>query len=196
MALGLRVVSDDGGPERFRQALFRALAVVRGDLDVLRRTRGDLQPAVVEGQTHRRRIRRHRGDQRARTEAVTTAGDAAVRWPGGRRRCSCPALAPNRPSWPANSSLGHRNWIPRSAIRWRIGSQATSSHGSRHHHRLASRRSTCLPPCWPNGTAGSWRRLRPDARLQTQPPQQWAPRTTAVPHRRPPPDAGGFAPPS
>jgi uncharacterized RDD family membrane protein YckC len=26
MALGLRVVSDDGGPERFRQALFRALS--------------------------------------------------------------------------------------------------------------------------------------------------------------------------
>ena len=28
MALGLRVVSEDGGPERFRQALFRALAAV------------------------------------------------------------------------------------------------------------------------------------------------------------------------
>ncbi|WP_299557750.1 RDD family protein [uncultured Mycolicibacterium sp.] len=28
LALGLRVVSDDGGPERFRQALFRALAGV------------------------------------------------------------------------------------------------------------------------------------------------------------------------
>ena len=28
IALGLRVVSDDGGPERFRQALFRALAAV------------------------------------------------------------------------------------------------------------------------------------------------------------------------
>jgi uncharacterized RDD family membrane protein YckC len=28
MALGLRVVSDDGGPERFRQALFRAMAGV------------------------------------------------------------------------------------------------------------------------------------------------------------------------
>jgi hypothetical protein len=28
MALGLRVVADDGGPERFRQALFRALAGV------------------------------------------------------------------------------------------------------------------------------------------------------------------------
>jgi uncharacterized RDD family membrane protein YckC len=28
MAMGLRVVSDDGGPERFRQALFRAMAAV------------------------------------------------------------------------------------------------------------------------------------------------------------------------
>ena len=28
MAMGLRVVSDDGGPERFRQALFRALASI------------------------------------------------------------------------------------------------------------------------------------------------------------------------
>ena len=28
MAMGLRVVSEDGGPERFRQALFRALAGV------------------------------------------------------------------------------------------------------------------------------------------------------------------------
>jgi uncharacterized RDD family membrane protein YckC len=28
MAMGLRVVSEDGGPERFRQALFRALAAV------------------------------------------------------------------------------------------------------------------------------------------------------------------------
>ena len=28
MAMGLRVVSDDGGPERFRQALFQALAAV------------------------------------------------------------------------------------------------------------------------------------------------------------------------
>ena len=42
MAMGLRVVSDDGGPERFRQALFRALAGVDRDLDVHRRTGGDL----------------------------------------------------------------------------------------------------------------------------------------------------------
>ncbi len=41
MALGLRVVSDDGGPERFRQALFRALA---GFIEIWMFTGG---PAVI-----------------------------------------------------------------------------------------------------------------------------------------------------
>ena len=41
MALGLRVVSDDGGPERFRQALFRALA---GVIEIWTFTGG---PAVI-----------------------------------------------------------------------------------------------------------------------------------------------------
>jgi len=41
MALGLRVVSDDGGPERFRQALFRALA---GIIEIWILTGG---PAVI-----------------------------------------------------------------------------------------------------------------------------------------------------
>jgi uncharacterized RDD family membrane protein YckC len=41
MALGLRVVSDDGGPERFRQALFRALA---GFVEIWMFTGG---PAVI-----------------------------------------------------------------------------------------------------------------------------------------------------
>lgn len=41
MALGLRVVSDDGGPERFRQALFRALA---GFVEIWALTGG---PAVI-----------------------------------------------------------------------------------------------------------------------------------------------------
>jgi uncharacterized RDD family membrane protein YckC len=41
MALGLRVVSEDGGPERFRQALFRALA---GVLEIYALTGG---PAVI-----------------------------------------------------------------------------------------------------------------------------------------------------
>lgn len=41
MAMGLRVVSDDGGPERFRQALFRALA---GVVEIWMLTGG---PAVI-----------------------------------------------------------------------------------------------------------------------------------------------------
>ncbi|HJT91820.1 MAG TPA: RDD family protein [Mycobacterium sp.] len=41
MAMGLRVVSDDGGPERFRQALFRALA---GVIEIFAFTGG---PAVI-----------------------------------------------------------------------------------------------------------------------------------------------------
>ncbi|MGO4445438.1 RDD family protein [Mycobacterium sp. 2YAF39] len=41
MALGLRVVSDDGGPERFRQALFRSLA---GVIEIWMFTGG---PAVI-----------------------------------------------------------------------------------------------------------------------------------------------------
>jgi len=41
MALGLRVVSDDGSPERFRQALFRALA---GVIEIWMFTGG---PAVI-----------------------------------------------------------------------------------------------------------------------------------------------------
>ena len=42
---------------------FSRSVVSGGDLDVLRRTRGDLQPAIAEGQTDWRRVRRHRGDQ-------------------------------------------------------------------------------------------------------------------------------------
>ncbi len=41
LAMGLRVVSDDGGPERFRQALFRALA---GVIEIWTLTGG---PAVI-----------------------------------------------------------------------------------------------------------------------------------------------------
>ena len=81
MAMGLRVVSDDGGPERFRQALFRALARF---VEIWMFTGG---PAVIcsllsaEGQAHRRRVRRHDGDQRARRRSWRR-----------RRRCR-PSLA-------------------------------------------------------------------------------------------------------
>ena len=68
MAMGLRVVSDDGGPERFRQALFRALA---GVIEIWMFTGG---PAVICSLVSPRGKRLgdvfagHHGDQRARAE--------------------------------------------------------------------------------------------------------------------------------
>ena len=78
MALGLRVVSDDGSPERFRQALFRALAGVIEIWTFFGRPSSDLQPALAKGQAHRRRVRRHGSDQRACATAQPAATDAAA----------------------------------------------------------------------------------------------------------------------
>ena len=77
IVMGLRVVSDDGGPERFRQALFRALASVVEIWMLFGQPRSDLQHLVAEGQTHRRHLRRHRRGQRTRTPVEPAAGDAA-----------------------------------------------------------------------------------------------------------------------
>ena len=96
IAMGLRVVSDNGGPERFRQALFRALAslveiwmlagspaVICSILSPKAKRIGDFSPApsssanAVLGWRRRRRCRR--------------------RWPGGRRRCNCRAWTPAGP---------------------------------------------------------------------------------------------------
>ena len=90
MALGLRVVSDDGGPERFRQALFRALASL---VEIWMFFGG---PAVIcsmvspKGKRHRRRVRGHRGDQRARAASSRRHRRCRRRWRGGRRHCNCP----------------------------------------------------------------------------------------------------------
>ena len=90
MALGLRVVSDDGGPERFRQALFRALA---GVIEIWMLTGG---PAVICSllSPKGKRI----GDFFAGTVVISerapqtepAARRCRRRWRGGRRRCSCP----------------------------------------------------------------------------------------------------------
>ena len=90
MALGLRVVSDDGGPERFRQALFRALA---GFVEIWMFAGG---PAVICSLVSPRGKRI--GDVFAGTMVISERGAAADarrrrcrrRWRGGRRPCSCP----------------------------------------------------------------------------------------------------------
>ena len=155
MALGLRVVSDDGGPERFRQALFRALA---GVIEIWMFTGG---PAVICSllSPKGKRI----GDMFAGTVVISERAPRLTppppmppRWRGGHPRCSCPGSAPSKPSWPANFSPAQRNWILGCGIRWPTGSPATSSHRYRHLRRRAFRRNWSLRRCWPNGTAANW----------------------------------------
>jgi uncharacterized RDD family membrane protein YckC len=129
MALGLRVVSEDGGPERFRQALFRALA---GVIEIWIFAGG---PAVICS------LLSPKGKR---------IGRCRPSWRGGRRRCSCRASVPTRPSWHASSFPAHRNWIPASAIRWPTGSPARSSRRSRRRPRPVYRPNSCCARCWPS----------------------------------------------
>ena len=93
MALGLRVVSDDGGPERFRQALFRGLA---GFIEIWTFTGG---PAVICSllSAKGKRI----GDVFAGTVVISERAPQLSPpppmpppWRGGRRRCSCRGSVP------------------------------------------------------------------------------------------------------
>ena len=85
-ALGLRVVSDDGGPERFRQALMRGLAAVVEIWLVLffRRPRAHMLAAVGGGQAARRHLRRHVRDPAA--AARPAGGGGASRDAAGTGR--------------------------------------------------------------------------------------------------------------
>ena len=141
IAMGLRVVSDDGGPERLPPGVVSRAGRRDRNLDVHRRSRGDLQPGVLEGKADRRHLRRDRGDQRTRAAECHRPRRCRRNSRGGRRPCSCPGCAPRRPSWPASSSPAHRNWTHRCATRWPTGSPATSSPGYRHRHLPAHRRS-------------------------------------------------------
>lgn len=138
MAMGLRVVSEDGGPERFRQALFRALA---GFVEIWMLAGG---PAVIASllSAKGKRI----GDTFAGTVVISERGPRPAAppamppgWPGGRRLWSCPGWDPNRPrrhvsSWPAQPS-STRPFEPR----WPTGSPPMWSRGS---PRLPTGRAT------------------------------------------------------
>jgi uncharacterized RDD family membrane protein YckC len=85
MAMGLRVVSDDGGPERFRQALFRALAGVVEIWMLLG------SPAVIASlfSAHGKRI----GDMFAGTVVITERGPKPI----------APPMMPPELAWWAHS---------------------------------------------------------------------------------------------
>lgn len=108
--MGLRVVSDDGGPERFRQALFRALASV---VEIWM-----LAGSPPSSAASCRRRPKRLGDIFAGTVVVSERGPRLgpppampLRWHGGRPRCSCPDWTRARPKSRANSFPAHHNSI-------------------------------------------------------------------------------------
>lgn len=160
LAMGLRVVSDDGSPERFRQALFRALA---GVIEIWMLTGG---PAVIcsLASSKGKRI----GDIFAGTVVISERAP----------RMSPPPLMPPQLAWwastlqlsglhPEQAELARQflsrvsQLIHSCAIRWPTGSPVTSSPRYRRHRRPVPHRSTCWPQCWPNATAANSRGCSP-----------------------------------
>jgi len=206
MALGLRVVSDDGGPERFRQALFRALA---GVIEIWTFVGG---PAVICSMLSPRGKRI--GDVFAGTMVISERGP----------RLSPPPPMPPTMAWWA-SSLQLSGLAPESAERARqFLSRATQLDSSvrdqmayRIYAEVVAQISPPPPPDAPPQLvlaavlAERHRRelvrLQPPIPVAPPPPPQWA---TPPPQWAPPPgpvyqqptspttatDSGGFTPPS
>ena len=156
MALGLRVVSDDGGPERFRQALFRALA---GVIEIWTFAGG---PAVIcsllspKGKRIGDVFAGTRGDQRACATAQPAAADAAATGVVG---IVAAAVRARRRAGRAGSPIP----LPRSAIgSCGAGPDGLPDRRRRRRTDIAAatagtcRRNWSWPRCWPNGTAANW----------------------------------------
>ncbi len=205
MALGLRVVSDDGGPERFRQALFRALASV---IEIWTFFGG---PAVICSllSSKGKRI----GDVFAGTVVISERGP----------KLPPPPVMPPSLAWWA-SSLQLSGLGPEQAELARQflsrASQLDPQIREQMAHRIAVEVVARVSPPPPPGVPPQYvlaavlaerhrrelDRLRP-APAQTPPPPpawgvpaQWTPPAQAWPPVQsppvaPPPDAGGFAPP-
>jgi uncharacterized RDD family membrane protein YckC len=203
MALGLRVVADDGGPERFRQALFRALS---GFVEIWMFTGG---PAVICSMLSAKGKRI--GDVFAGTMVISERAP----------RMAPPPLMPPSMAWWA-SSLQLSGLRPEQAERARqFLSRATQLNPvlrDRMAHQICSEIAAQVSPPPPPGAPPqvilaavlAERHRRALERMQPavappSPPQTYAPPPTAT-HQRPmppaapsptptPPQQGGFAPP-
>lgn len=197
MALGLRVVSDDGGPERFRQALFRALA---GVIEIWMLTGG---PAVICSliSPKGKRI----GDIFAGTLVITERAP---------RLSPPPTMPPHLAWWAATLELSGldaeqaelaRQFLSRASqlhpqvrdqIAYRIGSDVLS--------RISPPPPAGTPPAMALAAVLAERHRREMIRLQPPPPPGWSGPTSSPSYPGPPPPpspsapsrTGGFAPPS
>ncbi|MDY6998077.1 MAG: RDD family protein [Actinomycetota bacterium] len=201
MALGLRVVSDDGSPERFRQALFRALA---GVIEIWMLTGG---PAVISSliSPKGKRI----GDIFAGTVVIT---ERAPRLPAP------PVMPPQLARWASTLELSGldaeqaelaRQFLVRAPqlapqvrdqMAFRIGSEVLS--------RIAPPPPPGTPPAMALAAVLAERHRRELTRLQPQGPATGWPPPASYPPPYPgppsypspappaPPRTDGFAPPS
>ncbi|WP_454792630.1 RDD family protein [Mycolicibacterium lutetiense] len=187
MALGLRVVADDGGPERFRQALFRGLA---GFIEIWMLTGG---PAVICSLVSAKGKRL--GDIFAGTVVISERGP----------RLNPPPVMPPALVWWAGSlelsGLGPeqaelaRQFLSRSA---QLDPRIRHEMGHRIFAEVASRISPPPPPGAPVeyvlAAVLAERHRRALARLMPQAPA--APYPMPYPSYPSPPPTSGFTPPS
>lgn len=195
MAMGLRVVSDDGGPERFRQALFRALA---GVIEIFTLTGG---PAVICSllSPKGKRI----GDVFAGTLVISERGP----------RLPPPPPMPPALAWWASSLQLSGLRAEQAELARQFLSRATQLDPAVRDQmafRIAGEVVAQISPPPPPGVAPQLvlaavlaeRHRRELARLSTagpaMPPQQWPIPPGYQPPVPPPPSvgSGGFTPPS
>ena len=202
MALGLRVVSDDGGPERFRQALFRALA---GVVEIWMFFGG---PAVICSllSAKGKRI----GDVFAGTVVISERAP---------RLTPPPAMPPSLAWWASSlqlSGLGAEQAELARQFLSRAG-QLDPRVRDQMAYRIAGEVVARISPPPPPGAPPQYvlaavlaerhrrelARMRPPAPVAAPPPPQWrappAYQQPAYQQPRPPPvspESGGFTPPS
>lgn len=193
MAMGLRVVSDDGGPERFRQALFRALA---GFVEIWMLAGG---PAVIASllSAKGKRI----GDMFAGTLVISERGP---------RSAPPPVMPPALAWWSASlelSGLGPeqaemaRQFLARAAelnpaVRAEMAYRVTADVVA----RISPPPPPGIPPALVLTAVLAERHRRELARLRpSPPPSSVPPPPAAFPPAAAPPlpprDGGGFVPP-
>ena len=155
MALGLRVVSDDGGPERFRQAVFRALA---GFVEIWALSGGPAVICSLLSPTGKRL-----GDVFAGTVVISERAP----------RLTPPPLMPPQLAWWAStlqlsglraeqaelarqflSRASQLDPMVRDQMAHRIAGDVVAQYPRPRHP--ASRRSLSSRPYWPSGTVVSW----------------------------------------
>ena len=192
MAMGLRVVSDDGGPERFRQALFRALA---GVVEIWTFFGG---PAVICSLLSKRGKRI--GDAFSGTVVISERGP---------RLASPPAMPPSLAWWASSLELSGLS-VEQAELARQFLSRAPQLEPRMRDqmaYRIAAEVTSSISPPPPPGVPAQYvlaavlaeRHHRALARLRPSPaPPPLAPITAAgpPPAAGPPRNTNGFTPPA